>query len=346
MLKTLVKIAKGRSTIPVLNTIRIKDNVATATDLDNYIHVPVTGYSHADGDEDLTYHAHGFDKGMVFKSEIPATDFPDMNQKGRVCGAAEFNAAQIEALRWVLLAASKEETRYYLNGIHFEAGHVVATDGHRLHSFQHDVRFGLEETDKPKKKPAAKGKKKKAEEPAPERTPIKSAILPRAASNFILDMVKETKAASFSIEFHDTLHYTCRIPGGIVIDGKLIDGTFPDWRRVVPQHDEKNKTVFDPAQIKAIKPKLEVLAKVAGTYHSRLAIGTTKGSAWLSTSNPKDAQQFPIIMQLPFTAGFNVKYLTEMCGGMMEYGDSTTPFKVIDKRGGVERMGVLMPLRI
>lgn len=115
MLKTLTKLAKGRATIPVLNTIRIKDGIATATDMDVYVSVPVSGYSHADGDEDLTYHAHGFDKGLVFKSEIPASDFPELSTKGRVCGEAELNAAQIEAFKWVFLAASKEETRFYPN---------------------------------------------------------------------------------------------------------------------------------------------------------------------------------------------------------------------------------------
>lgn len=345
MLKTLTKLAKGRRKIPVLNTIRLKDGIATATDLDVYVSVPVSGYSHAD--EDKTYHAHGFDKGLVFKTEIPATDFPEMNKKGRVCGEAELNAAQIEAFKWVFLAASKKETPYYLNGIYFGAEDIVATDGNRLHSFKHPVKWGLEAEAKPKKKPAAKkGKKAEATEPAPERTPIKDAILPSGAVRIILSMLAETKAKSFCIEFHDTLHFTCRIPGGAVIEGKLIDATYPDIKNSIPTHPAENRTPFNPAEIKAIMPELEVLSKVSGTHHRKLIISTEKGSAWLSTSDPKSAKRFPISMNLPFTAGFNVKYLAEMCAGMMEYGDSTTHFKVTDRRGGIEKMGVIMPCRV
>lgn len=345
MLKTLTKLAKKRCAIPVLNTIRIKDGVATATDLDVYVSVPVSGYKKDDVDEDLTYHAHGFDKGMVFKSEIPATDFPELLNKGRVCGEVELNAAQIEAFKWVFLAASKEETRYYLNGIYFGAEDIVATDGHRLHSFKHPVKWGLQEQIK---KPAAKsGKKAKAAEPAPERTPITNAILPNGAIRTILAMVAETKAKSFSIEFHDTLHFTCRFPCGVVIDGNLIDGTFPDWKYVVPTYDGKNQTVFDPAEIKSIKPTLEIMERVSCHRYGKHAVATKSGKLWLIThEKPESSKAFSIKMDLPFIAGFNFKYMTEMCGGIMEYYDSGTPFKVTDKRGGVEKMGVLMPLRV
>jgi DNA polymerase III sliding clamp (beta) subunit (PCNA family) len=335
MLKTLTKLAKGRATIPVLNTIRIKDGIATATDMDVYVSVPMSGFNKADWDEDLTYNAHGFDKGLVFKSEIPASDFPELPTKGRVCGKTELNAAQIEAFKWVMLAQSKDKTRYYLNGIYFGAEDIVAADGHRLHSFKHPMKWGLHE----------QGKKSKKKDEA-ERTPITSAILPSGAIKIILAMIAETKAKSFSIEFHDTLHFTCLIPGGVVIEGKLVDRTFPDWRGVVPTHPKKNRTVFDPAEIKAIMPELEVLAKVSGIYHTTLAIATANGEAWIPIATPKNAKRFPVSMKLPFTAGFNIKYLTEMCGGVMEYGDSSTPFKVTDKSGGVEKIGVVMPMRI
>ncbi len=318
MLKTLVKLAKGRKVTPILNTIRVKDGYATSTDLDHYISVPVSGYNKADGDEDLTYSPHGFDKGMVFKTKFPATDFPEIKEKGKVCGEVFLNAEQIEAFKWVLLAAWDEPTRDCLMGVYFDAKDIVATDGHRLHSFKHAVKW---------KKNAV------------------GAILPSTSCKLIIDMLKETKADSFSLEFHEK-HYTCRIKGGIVIEGKLIDGTFPDWRKVVPNHDKKNRTIFNPAEIKAIAPKLEILSKVSGWSRKPLIIATENGEAWLLPVEKQTDERFRISMNLPFAAGFNVKYLSQMCGGMMEYGDSSSPFKVIDRRGVVERMSVIMPTRL
>ena len=40
-------------------------------------------------------------------------------------------------LKAVLLAAGKKDTRYYLNGVHVNKHHLVATDGHRMHIVCH-----------------------------------------------------------------------------------------------------------------------------------------------------------------------------------------------------------------
>lgn len=40
-------------------------------------------------------------------------------------------------LKAVLLAAGKKDLRYYLNGVHVNNHHLVATDGHRLHIVCH-----------------------------------------------------------------------------------------------------------------------------------------------------------------------------------------------------------------
>lgn len=40
-------------------------------------------------------------------------------------------------LKAILLAAGKKDIRYYLNGIHINSRHIVATDGHRLHAYSH-----------------------------------------------------------------------------------------------------------------------------------------------------------------------------------------------------------------
>ena len=40
-------------------------------------------------------------------------------------------------LKAVLLAAGKRDIRYYLNGVHVNTHHLVATDGHRMHIVCH-----------------------------------------------------------------------------------------------------------------------------------------------------------------------------------------------------------------
>ncbi len=138
-----------------------------------------------------------------------------------------------EHLAAVDIAASCEETRYYLNGVCIEhygkGGHgLIATDGHRLHSI---------------------GGLKDAEVKA-------SLIVPSSAIKAILTVTK-----LFANELARPLRHTVRIKmswcndeafkmqpvvvdedkesgiEGAEFDFKFIDGTFPDWRRVVPSFD-------------------------------------------------------------------------------------------------------------
>lgn len=317
-LKTLVKLAKANtgSRIPILKTVHVKDNIATSTDMDVWISAPVSGFSFADGDEDMTYYPHGFEKGVFIKSGLPLTDFHhEFRKKGDARATITLNEKQIDVMAWVLKAASREETRYYLNGIYFDREEIIATDGHRVHAFKFETKW-------------------------PDKN--KGAILPRKAVAMILDLVKELKAKTISIEFQD-MSFICKV-ADVTISGNLVDGTFPEWKKVVPDHPAENVTVFNPAEIKALMPALEILGKISVIKTPSLAIedGVAKPSHDLSGSN----YSWPVCMKFPFKAGFNAKYLMEACGGTMSYGDSTTPFKVTDKRGGIEKLTVLMPLRV
>ena len=251
--KALLKVVEKRTTIPILSTIRVKDGIATGTDMDFYIHVPAKGVN-----DNQTYHTHGFDKGIFISAELPVTDFPDLKEKGDVIGRCTLTAEQMDAFKWVMLAQSKEETRYYLNGVYFDKDTIVATDGHRLHSFKHDVQWGRDdEQAPPKKKGLTKSRKKKAE-PAPEpKAEVKpGCILPKKACALLVELMKETKAKECSITFHENLTFTINV-GEAVLEGKLIDGTFPDWRRVVPKDDTlKGKTIINSTEIKTILREL------------------------------------------------------------------------------------------
>jgi DNA polymerase-3 subunit beta len=120
-----------------------------------------------------------------------------------------------DALRRVRHAMSREETRYYLNGVYLH--HVarenvlrfVATDGHRLAL---------------------------ADVPAPEDADsLRPAILSRA---FVMDACKTTGKARDALKQlrlsfgHDLVTLTDW--NGNRIEGALIDGSFPDYERVIP----------------------------------------------------------------------------------------------------------------
>ena len=214
--KTLVKHAKQRAVVPILNCVRIKDGIASTTDLDFEISVPLNADA-ALLENKSVYHAHGFDKGIFVKADYPIEDFPDMTAHGDEIGSVTLTDKHMPSFEWVLLAASKEETRYYLNGIYFDKGTIIATDGHRLHSFAHDVTWG------PRKPEPKKSGKKKADAPKAEIKP--GVILPTRACKMILELMKDTKAKQCELVFFSNNRFSATV-GEVTIEGKLIYGTF------------------------------------------------------------------------------------------------------------------------
>ena len=114
--------------------------------------------------------------------------------------------ADLRALKAVLTVASDEETRYYLNGVNVEVRKdgvtYCATDGHRLLVARQK---GLNPDDVP---------------------PF---IIPSKLIKSV-KLKKSTDLCDITVEgTRVTIHYL-----GESIGADLIDGTFPDYRRVIP----------------------------------------------------------------------------------------------------------------
>lgn len=121
-----------------------------------------------------------------------------------------------ECLKVIIPFISKEPTRYYLNGVFFQAGILVATDGHRLAAIKPIEFYGESGAD---------------------------FILEKTIIEKIMKVQPELKKTPVYVSF-DTTTKIAQVHHGISEDhGKIIlsafpykeiDGTFPDWRRVLP----------------------------------------------------------------------------------------------------------------
>lgn len=145
----------------------------------------------------------------------------------------------LRGIKAVLPAVSTEETRYYLNGIHVEpspAGGVlmVATDGHRLHAW-HDVYGSI---DKPAivKIPTAV-LKAKADRACTEARIVIDDLRVSLEGRTGASQPWEPQFAMVALAASDL----------------IIEGTFPDWRRVVPALPDstlpKSVPAFDPVYL-------------------------------------------------------------------------------------------------
>ena len=165
---------------------------------------------HHGGDAQLALRSGRYATSLVV---LPTEDFPSMT-----AGSLPHRfAVSALALRGLIdrtrFAISTEETRYYLNGIYIHAAETdgtrvlraVATDGHRL---------------------------ARVEEPLPDGAGgMPGVIVPRktvAELRKLLDEVSGDVSIALSdtrIQFH---------VDGITLTSKLIDGTFPEYERVIP----------------------------------------------------------------------------------------------------------------
>ena len=261
---------------------------------------------------------------------LPASDFQTMAREDAPV-KFEMEAAELRRLiDKTRFAISTEETRYYLNGIYLHhakgaKGNVlraVATDGHRL---------ALAEGEAPKGSAALKG-----------------VIVPRKAVaevRRLLDDAPET----VTVEASDA-KIVFRI-GDAVLTSKLIDGSFPDYQRVIPKNNNRVMVV----DTKPFKEAVDRVATVSAERSRSVKLSVSPGKLMLAVSHSESGQGAEDIEanydSEPLEIGFNAKYLLDVAGQIeseetrIEFNDAASPARVIDaKDSGAEY--VLMPLRV
>lgn len=231
-LKTLQPIVSRRMTIPILEGVKFSDGRLTVTDLDRELSVSVAALefsgegclsfwplfhlagslaqSLADGlanDDTVTIHMDDGDKFAVVASRfgryrIPAfavSDFPHLTMPDDGQTIAVDGEALKRVIAFAAPFASREETRYYLNGVCLFGRDVVATDGHRMGMVRDVSEHGFA-----------------------------NLIIPNDAVKILLAMPPVDRITLGHVRFAVET-------AGLRFVAKLIDGTFPDVLRVIPK---------------------------------------------------------------------------------------------------------------
>ncbi|WP_247997696.1 DNA polymerase III subunit beta [Brucella tritici] len=238
---------------------------------------------------------------------LPAEDFPSFSA-GKFDTTLELDLAALVAP--CVHCISTEETRYYLNGVYLHAVDdrlvAVATDGHRL---MRNV--------------------------GPTGDLDYGVILPRK-------LVGLLPKGAVTVELSQN---KVRVTSGpTVITSKLIDGTFPDYVRVIPTGNSNVLTVDRQALMKAV----ERVAAVADDKSRavKFAVGDVLRLMLADKASDEVSIEFE---GEPLEIGFNARYVNDMLGALDEpnvrfaLGDAGAPAVV---KGEGEWTGVLMPMRV
>lgn len=359
-LSHIQSVVERRNTIPILSNVRLDANdgmlTLTATDMDLEINESVaasvdtegstTAPAHTlhdivrklsdDAKVDLTLEPGGSMMTVTsgrskFKlSCLPVSDFPELGSGDMACAFSIPAKDLRDLIDRTRFAVSNDETRYYLNGIYFHAAETngiavlraVATDGHRLAQFEMPLPDGASD--------------------------MPGVIIPRKTVGEIRKLIEEAADAITINLSENKMRFEF---DHVKMTSKLIDGTFPDYQKVIPQGNDKvvevNPKLFTSAidRVSTISSEKTRAVKLAidGSTMTLSAQSADAGSATEDIEISNDNTSLEI--------GFNSRYLLDITAQMgsdrcrMTLADAGGPTILQDSEDS-SALYVLMPLRV
>lgn len=213
----------------------------------------------------------------------------------------------------VAFAISTEETRFYLNGVFFKGGIAAATDGHRL--------------------------AKNTTDNIPD---FEGIIVPRKTVGLLPKGTCRVAVSSHRIRV---------TKDDLTIESKLIDGTFPDYERVIPKSNDKIIS-FDNDEMRQAAARVSVVASERGRA---VRLSFAGNAVVLTVSSPETGTATDEMVAAyegePIEIGFNSSYLAELVGMFppgdikLALADPGSP-SVFTSDKAPELLAVLMPMRV
>ncbi|MET0240280.1 MAG: DNA polymerase III subunit beta [Sphingobium sp.] len=351
-------VVERRNTIPILSNVLIEGAAdgsirLTATDLD--LQIVESVQAKVDRPGAITIPAHTFfdivrklpegsqvlldaaDGKMLVQAgrarfnlqTLPRDDFP-MIAEGALPTTFELPATTLmQIIDKTRFAISTEETRYYLNGIFLHVSEepeptlkAAATDGHRL------ARVTVPRPD------GAEG--------------MPDIIVPRKCIGELRKLLDEVDG-SVQVDLSPT-----KIRFGLgtaVLTSKLIDGTFPDYSRVIPTANDKLLKI-DP---RAFEDGVDRVATIATDKTRAVKMALERDKVTLSVTSPENGTAAEEVSgdynADSFEIGFNARYLLDILGQIegdtvdLHLADAAAP-TLIRENDKSPALYVLMPMRV
>ncbi|RKS86032.1 DNA polymerase III beta subunit [Orbus hercynius] len=259
-------------------------------------------------------------------STLPANDFP--NLENWQCDA-DFSIPQktlkslIDAVQFSM---ANQDVRYYLNGMLFETENnllkTVATDGHRL------AVCAL---------------------PIGEHTPTTcSVIMPRKS---VLELAKLSSDSEELINIQIGNNNLRVNFADLTFTSKLIDGRFPDYRKVLPRNPDKTLE----ASCEELKNALSRAAILSNEKFRGIRLYVHENQMKITANNPEQEEAEEIVDVIyqseALEIGFNVTYLLDVLNTLkcdtiqMLLSDSTSSVQIEDLNQHAATY-VVMPMRL
>lgn len=261
---------------------------------------------------------------------LPKEDFPIMASSEY---ATNFSAKAADLRRLFdksKFAISTEETRYYLNGVYMHVVTVdggnalrcVATDGHRLARIDASLPEGADE--------------------------MPAVIVPRKTVGELRKLLDDDDMA-IAVSVSET-KVRFATPD-ITLTSKVIDGTFPDYTRVIPQNNTRKLEVDATEFAKAV----DRVATVSSERSRAVKLTLVEDRLVLSVTSPESGaaeEELAVAYRdEQLQIGFNAKYLLEIANqvdrenAVFMFNSSSDP-TLMREGNDLTALYVVMPMRV
>ncbi|WP_208435591.1 DNA polymerase III subunit beta [Bartonella phoceensis] len=261
---------------------------------------------------------------------LPKIDFPE-SLPGQFGYRFSLSASKLKRLLdCTQFAISTEETRYYLNGIYFHVINdgilklrLVATDGHRLAQVDMEAPSGSDN--------------------------MPGVIIPRKAIGELQKLLSEEIDGDVCVELSETkIRFSV---GSVVFTSKLIDGTFPDYQRVIPLGNNK-KLIVNRQDFSSAVDRVSTISSDRGRA---VKLTIEHEQLRLVVNNPDSGSAEDQLVATyafdPLEIGFNSRYLLDIAGQLSSdemifmLADAVAPALIRDN-DNADVLYVLMPIRV
>jgi DNA polymerase-3 subunit beta len=173
-------------------------------------------------------------------------------------------------------------------------------------------------------------------------------IVPRKTVSEVQRLIEDLDA-EIGVELSQTkIRFTI---GDVVLTSKLIDGTFPDYTRVIPAGNDKTLVVDKPDFAAAV----DRVSTVSSERGRAVKLALSAGKLVLTVTNPDSGsatEEIEVEYESdPIDIGFNSRYLLDITAqidgevAVLKLADPGSPTLIQDKDAG-GALYVLMPMRV
>ena len=264
-------------------------------------------------------------RGRYTLSTLSANDYPNLEDWE---GEVEFELTCSDLKRLfdsTSFSMAQQDVRYYLNGMSLETEEnvirTVATDGHRLAL----CRLNYETT-----------------------LPSRQVIIPRKG---VLEISRLISEDDKSLKVQIGANHLRIFSNDFIFTSKLVDGRFPDYRRVLPQNGDK-EVIASKAVLKEAFSRAAILSneKFRG-----VRLNLSSGELKITANNPEQEEAEEIVdVQYQgddLEIGFNVAYLIDVLNALgtdnvkVSLSDSNASALIEDSTDD-SALYVIMPMRL